>query len=212
MDGDIKIYFDDKIVVLTDKNIKTCGIDNDRVYIFENKKALARRLNQFEESGEEYLCIAHFDIDELFKFTTACFKYIEAAGGLVTLPDGRILVIKRLGKWDLPKGKAEKGESLQETAIREVVEECGLESDPIINRELTHTFHTYKQDGNYILKHTAWYVMSYAGEDTLYPQLSEDITDAVWILENRLDMVLPNTYKSIKQVFDSWLQAKLENM
>ncbi len=190
---------------MTDKNIKCDGINNDQIYVFENKKALAKRLDRFEESGEEYLCITHSDIDELFACTSACYKYVEAAGGLVTLPDGRMLVIKRLGKWDLPKGKAEKGESLQETALREVAEECGLESDPIITRALTHTFHTYRQDGNHVLKHTAWFAMSYEGDDTLRPQISESITDAVWVPENRLDMVLQNTYESIRQVLDDRL-------
>ena len=129
------------------------------------------------------------------------------SGGLVTLPDGRILLIKRLGKWDLPKGKAEKGESLQETAIREVVEECGLETCPKITGVLIHTFHTYHQNGTHILKHTAWFAMRYSGNGALYPQFAEDITDAVWLPEKQLDIVLQNTYESIKQVLDEWLKA-----
>ncbi len=208
MDSDIKIYFNDRVVVLTDKNIKSLAIDNDQVYVFENKKALARRLERFEESDDECLCITHPDLDELFEYVTECFKYIEAAGGLVTLPDGRILLIKRRGKWDLPKGKAEKGESLQETAIREVVEECGLNPDPKITSELAHTFHTYHQDGDHILKHTAWYTMRHDGDDdTLYPQFSEDITDAVWLPKKQLNIALQNTYESIKQVMDEWLKT-----
>jgi 8-oxo-dGTP pyrophosphatase MutT (NUDIX family) len=207
MDSDIKIYFNDRIVVLTDKNIKSSAIDNDQVYVFENKKALAKRLERFEESDDEYLCITHPDLDKLLEYVTECFKYIEAAGGLATLPDGRILVIKRRGKWDLPKGKVEKGESLQEAAIREVVEECGLNPNPKITGELAHTFHTYRQDGNCILKHTAWYTMRHDGDDTLYPQFSEDITDAVWLPPKQLDIVLQNTYESIKQVMDEWLKA-----
>ncbi len=207
MNNDIKIYYNDRVVVLTDKNIKSLAIDNDQIYVFENKKALAKRLDRFEESDDECLCIIHPDKNELFEYVADCFKYIEAAGGLVTLPDRRILLIKRLGKWDLPKGKAEKGESLQETALREVVEECGLKVPPEIVRELTHTFHTYHQNGNHILKHTAWYAMLYDGDDTLYPQTSEDITDAVWLPEIQLNIVMQNTYESIKQVFDEWLPA-----
>ncbi len=205
MDSDIKIYFNDRVVVLTDKNIKSSAIDNDQVYVFENKKSLAKRLDRFEESDDDCLCITHPDLDELFECVTECFKYIEAAGGLVTLPDSRILLIKRLGKWDLPKGKAEKGESLQETALREVMEECGLEEQPLITGELTHTFHTYHQDGNHVLKHTAWYAMRYDGDDTLHPQVAENITDAVWMPESQLNIALQNTYESIKQVLDKWL-------
>jgi len=200
MNSDIKIYFNDRIVVLTDKNIKSSRINNDQVYIFENKKSLAKRLEYFGKSDDERLCITHSDVNELFEYVAQCFRYIEAAGGLVSLPDGRILLIRRLGKWDLPKGKAEKGESLQETAIREVMEECGLKTAPKITGELAHTFHTYHQDGRYILKHTAWFAMQYGGVDSLHPQSAEDITDAVWLPKNQLHIVLQNTYESIKQV------------
>ena len=206
MESDIKIYFDDRIVILTDKNIKRSSNNNNRMYVFENKKTLAKRLDRFKESDDAYLYIIHPDLDELFGCVTECFKYIEAAGGLVTLPDGRILLIKRLGKWDLPKGKAKKGESLQETAIREVMEECGLETSPKITADLAHTFHTYYRNGIHVLKHTAWFSMRYGGQDhTLYPQFEEDITEAVWMPKNRLGIVLQNTYESIRQVLDKWL-------
>ena len=175
-------------------------MDNWQTIFFKNKKELAKQLQQFEESDKPCLYIIHFDLDKLFGHVTKCFKYIEAAGGLVTLPDGRILFIERLGKWDLPKGKAEKGESLHETAIREVVEECGLKNAPVITGVLTHTFHTYYRNGKHILKHTAWFTMLYDGDQALHPQSSEDISKAVWLQKNQLDIVLQNTYKSIKQV------------
>jgi len=197
-----KIFMNERIVVLTDSYIKTPTIPDEQVYFFENQKLLAKRLKDFDKSDEACLFIVYHDLDKLFKQVAGCFKYIEAAGGLVTLPDGRILLIERLGKWDLPKGKAEKRETLQETAIREVVEECGLKETPKITGELTHTFHTYHRDGRHILKHTAWYTMLYEGDDALHPQSSEDITHAVWLPPNRLNTVLQNTYESIKQVFN----------
>ena len=197
MESNIKIYFDDRIVILTDENIR--GRDN--VHVYENQKMLARHLLCFAASDDAFLYIVHSDRDELLKHVAKCFKYVEAAGGLVALPDGRILLIKRLGKWDLPKGKAEKGESLQETAIREVTEECGLSVSPKITSVLAHTYHTYHRAGALVLKHTAWFTMRYDGEDvSLHPQLDEDITEAVWLPVNQLDCVLQNTYKSIKQV------------
>ena len=204
MYGDINIYFNDRVVVLTDKKIKCSETNNDHVFIFENKKSLKKRLEHFENSDDKCLCVIHPDVNELFEYVAGCFRYIEAAGGLVSLPDGRMLLIKRLGKWDLPKGKAEKGESLQATAIREVMEECGLKTAPQIIGELTHTFHTYHQDGRHILKHTAWYAMRYDGDETLCPQFNEDITQAVWLPENRLDIVLHDAYQSIKQVFEKF--------
>jgi len=204
MDNEIKIFMNDRVVVLTDKNIKSPATNDERVYVFVNKEALAKRLERFEKSNDKRLYIIHPDLDELFGQIARCFRYIEAAGGVVSLPDGRILLIERLGKWDLPKGKTEKGESLQETALREVVEECGLKTSPKITGELTHTFHTYHRDGRHVLKHTAWYTMRYDGDENLHPQFDEDITRAVWLPQDRLNIVVENTYESIKQVLNSF--------
>jgi len=201
----IKIFFNDRAVILTDKKIINPAIDNDLVYVFEDRKALAKRLTIFENSNNICLQIIHHDLNKLFEHFKHCFKFVEAAGGLITLPDRRILLIKRLGKWDLPKGKAERGESLQETALREVMEECGLEKLPIITGELTHTYHTYHQKGNHILKHTAWYAMRYNGNEKLRPQFAEDIVHAAWFPQNLLSVVRKNTYQSIQQVLDEWI-------
>ena len=195
---DIKIYFDDRFVLLTDKDVD--AQDKDKVYVFENKKLLERRLKKFETSGDEQLIVIHHDRKELLYCVKKCFKYVEAAGGLVMLTDGRVLMIKRLGKWDLPKGKAEKKETLPETALREVTEECGLEQQPEIVGEIIHTYHTYFQGNKHILKHTVWYAMLYDGNETLKPQLAENITKAVWFPQNLLNFVMQNTYQSIKQV------------
>ena len=203
-DIDIKIYFDNRVVVLTDKSIKNLAINDNPFHVFDNKKTLIALLDRFEQSKDEILYIVHHDLYELFSHVKKCFKYVEAAGGLVILPDGRILMIKRFGKWDLPKGKSQKGESAPETAIREVVEECGLEKTPEIIGELTHTYHTYRQDGKHFLKHTVWYAMLYDGKETdLQPQLDEHITKAIWFPQNLLNVVMLNTYQSIKQVLTS---------
>jgi len=196
---DIKIFFDDRFVVLTENN----ELDNVLTYFFKNKKLLAKQLERFEKSDDKSLYIIHDNMNELFVNVKSCFKYIEAAGGVVTLPDGRILFIKRFGKWDLPKGKVNKGESYQETAQREVMEECGLEKTPKITGELTFTFHTYKQNGKNILKYTIWYAMLYDGDETLTPQIEEEITRAVWFPSNLLKVVNQNTYQSINQVLNN---------
>jgi 8-oxo-dGTP pyrophosphatase MutT (NUDIX family) len=208
MDSDIKIFFNDRAVVLTGKGTKSSATDNSRVYAFENRKALAKVLERFEQSADAMLYIVHSRPARLLGHAIKCFEYVEAAGGLVTLGDGRILLIRRLGKWDLPKGKAEKGELPQETAIREVMEECGLETPPTITGELAHTYHTYRIDGRRILKHTAWYAMRYGGDSALRPQHSENITDAAWLREEQLDAVMTDTYESVRHVFDKWAKTR----
>ena len=47
---------------------------------------------------------------------------IKTAGGIV-IRDDKILFIYKNGRWDLPKGKLEKGNSSRETAVIEISEE-----------------------------------------------------------------------------------------
>jgi 8-oxo-dGTP pyrophosphatase MutT (NUDIX family) len=62
-------------------------------------------------------------------------RIVRAAGGVITRagPDGEpeILLVHRprYGDWSLPKGKAERGESDEDCALREVEEETSLVCD-----------------------------------------------------------------------------------
>ena len=109
---------------------------------------------------------------------------IFAAGGVVQTADGRVLLIFRNGVWDLPKGKMEKGETVEEAAIREVEEETGLR-EIRIERSLGNTIHTYMMDGALIEKTTAWFLMHLPSNEVptpenLSPQIEEGITEITW--------------------------------
>ncbi|MDG1262225.1 MAG: NUDIX domain-containing protein [Flavobacteriales bacterium] len=137
--------------------------------------------------------------EELFEAFKTKFKVIEAAGGLVRNPKGELLFIYRNDKWDLPKGKLEKGESIEDCAVREVAEECGIKPPTRGNKLLT-TYHTYEHKGKKILKPTYWYDMQSDGNEELVPQLDEGITEVRWIQPRQLNEVLENTYPSIIDV------------
>ena len=128
------------------------------------------------------------------------FKFIEAAGGLVINDLGEILFIKRNGIWDLPKGKVEVGELVNQAALREVEEECGVKNLSIESK-ITDTYHTYALGEKTILKKTYWYLMRNSGGDKLIPQSEEGITQALWVSPTDIPNYLLNTFPSIIDVF-----------
>lgn len=131
------------------------------------------------------------------------FIQVPAAGGIV-IRDEKLLFIFRKGKWDLPKGKIDEGESPEEAALREVTEECGIQRHHII-RKLPSTFHIYQSPyhdsiGQWILKETHWFEMCYTELENGTPQTNENITDIRWFTKSELDEVFANTYENLKPV------------
>lgn len=127
------------------------------------------------------------------------YKPIDAGGGVVRNEEGGILLIYRRGKWDLPKGKLDAGETLAECAVREVQEETGLKRI-VLGELLCETYHIYKQGAKGLLKHTAWYAMRSSISETLAPQAEENIEEARWILPQDLSPVMLKTYRAIGEV------------
>ena len=143
----------------------------------------------------------HSDIEFLWQEFKNKFKIIKAAGGVVYNKNNEMLFIYRLDKWDLPKGKVEKGESIPETAIREVQEECGL-TNISLEELIGKTYHIYTYKKNEILKISYWYKM-YSDENELIPQLEEDITKVEWKSEVGIKKAMQNTYANIKLLIES---------
>lgn len=139
----------------------------------------------------------------------SCFTVGRAAGGVVKNEKGEILFINRRGKWDLPKGKVDKNEELgmrneefiRVEAIREVKEETGLVEVEVV-RKLQPTYHIYHEKGKQILKETCWFEMLASGDQKLVPQTEEEITEVRWFKPEELDVVLENTFESLKTMID----------
>lgn len=193
-----KVFFKDRRIFLGDKS-ESLNFEG-MVYAWTEGESLEGLVLQFEEDEEkDAIFIVAEDLESLFEHFRSCFSYIEAAGGKVFNSDQQILAIYRLEKWDLPKGKVEKGESVREAAVREVEEECGITKLNII-RELTSTFHTYWMKGKFMLKRTYWYEMRYDGSEKLVPQTEEDIQEVKWLSAEDLEGFCSNTYDSILEV------------
>src|SRR6185369_1375331 len=118
---------------------------------------------------------------------------IIAAGGLVTNDNNQLLMIFRRGKWDLPKGKLDKGETIEECAVREVEEETGLKNVQL-GALIGITYHEYfdRWLKKQAIKESHWYKMKVSGETTLIPQMEEDITEITWADEQAINKYLEN--------------------
>ncbi|TCD01005.1 NUDIX domain-containing protein [Pedobacter psychroterrae] len=199
MSQNYRIYINDNTLFIADlmpkrvKKIQQLDIQDFDFQTFHK--------NLSKVSAKEYILLVDRPKKLFTKIQKDC-ELIKAAGGLVKSAEGNYLFIFRNKKWDLPKGKVEKGEGMKEAALREVEEECGVKIHTN-DEKLCKTFHVYVLNNKLVLKKTNWYSMTVKGEPKLIPQKEEGITKAVWLSEIELNPVLKNTYPSIIQVLEA---------
>lgn len=191
-----KVFVNDCPIILTDqKNIST---------IFEVIDFEEFKLNEIVKSilnNQLYgICLVCENLEICWQKFQSNFKLEEAAGGKVINTKKEVLFIYRFEKWDLPKGKIEKNESVKQCAIREVEEECGIKN-LVITNPLPTTYHIFERKGKLIFKKTFWFEMvtDYCSE--LKPQVEEGITKVVFKNEKAAEAALENTYANIKLLF-----------
>ncbi len=136
------------------------------------------------------------------------FKVIKAGGGVVKNEDGKILFIYRLKKWDLPKGKKEKGESIRECAKREVEEETKVKVECL--QKITSTWHTYTKNKKFILKKTSWFVMNSLDDSKMKPQKKEKIEKVEWMKGDVIKQILLNSYRTLNHVMNKYNKIRIE--
>lgn len=130
-------------------------------------------------------------------------KKIIAAGGLVMNDKKELLMIFRRGKWDLPKGKLDKDETIEACAVREVKEETGLK-DVQLGAFIGKTIHEYADEyvTSDVLKETHWFKMDAPGNQKLIPQTEEGIEQIEWLAEEQVKEKLNNSYKNIIEIIN----------
>jgi 8-oxo-dGTP pyrophosphatase MutT (NUDIX family) len=199
----IKIYFNDKPLFLCDdidEEVSPYVHHDDAVFIDEfSTPAINSMIHEMKEEKIHAGILYHKDLAALKKAVFKKFTLIKAAGGLVQDPSKAMLFIFRKGKWDLPKGKLDPGEPLEECAVREVKEETAL-ADVKLGKPLVVTYHTYDEDGRHILKETHWYLMKAKGGQQVKPQEDEQITDIKWVRPEEVDGYLKKSFPLIKDV------------
>lgn len=199
----IIIYFDDKPVFLCDEitpEVEEVRHHPDAVFIDEISTAAINSLLHEIKKAEFHAGIFYnTNFEKLKKTFFKHFKQIKTGGGVVTNKSAEVLMIFRRGKWDLPKGKIDEGETLEECALREVTEETGINKLQLI-KPLNITYHTYRDFGKEILKESHWFLMKVTTEQNLVPQAEEDITGISWVKPENLKSYMSNTFPTIKSV------------
>ena len=172
---------------------------------FEGFATLEIAVDLLENTSCPEMNVYGENIEEIWEDFTHMFKVIEAAGGLVKNKNNELLFIRRMGKWDLPKGKIEKGESLEQAALREVEEETGLK-ELILEEFLNNTFHIYtERNGEKILKTTYWFKMTYVGNSQPIPQKEEGISEVSLKNEEMINNeVMRMTFENIRLILDDY--------
>jgi 8-oxo-dGTP pyrophosphatase MutT (NUDIX family) len=191
-----KVFINEKKILLS-KSPQSI----EKKIIYEGTVSIEIALDLLQNTSCQEINIYGNDLEEIWEDFTHFFKIVEAAGGIVYNENHEILFIKRLGKWDLPKGKVEKGESMDQAALREVEEETGL-GELILDKFINNTFHIYiERNGEKVLKTTYWYKMYYFGIGEAIPQIEEGITEVVWKDRPEIERdVLPLTFRNIQLI------------
>lgn len=191
-----EIFLDDKSIILT--NVQE-NIENEKYFRLKDV-TLDEIIEALSHKGVERIYLYHPKAEKLMKKFKQLIPTIKAGGGIVYNQEGKVLLIKRNGKWDLPKGKKEKGENIATCALREVEEETGVKK-LLIQRFRTITYHIFKRDKQYFLKETYWYDMTTTYKKKLVPQTEEGIEKVCWKDEATAKELAKNSYKNIQLVF-----------
>jgi len=196
-----KIFVNDKPIILTDSLKKD---NNYPVYIFKDVVVdeILHKLKKSKTKGVNLFCA---NLEKDWKTFKKNFKVVSAGGGLVLNKNKEILFIYRLDTWDLPKGRIEKGETIEQTAVREVEEECGVK-ELVLVQSLITTYHLFFINNIQQLKITHWFLMTTNFQERLIPQLEEGITKVEFKNEAKVNEALQNTYANIKLVLDAYKQ------
>ena len=199
----IKIYFDDKPLFLCDaidKEIEPFVHHDDAVFIDElNLHTIKAMIHEMQLPEVHAGIFIHNNLEELKKTFWKKFTVIKAGGGFVINNKEEVLLIFRRNKWDLPKGKLDKGETLEQCAVREVREETGLKKVKLLS-PLTVTYHTYHEGTRFVLKESHWYTMTADANEKLIPQAEEQIQEIKWVPPTEVKKYFQQTYPSVIEV------------
>ncbi len=192
-----KVFVNERPLILTNKLSETANGE----YFPLNPDTIQEAIKALMKNKLETAYIYHPNHEEILRKFSKKIPLVTAAGGVVANKEGKVLFIYRNDKWDLPKGKIDKGETIEECALREVEEETGVKGLKIENF-LRTTYHIFRRNGIYKLKEVHWFAMrtSYSGK--LIGQKDEGIEKVKWKGPGKIKKALENSYINIKTLFE----------
>ncbi|MCG9911563.1 MAG: NUDIX domain-containing protein [Flavobacteriales bacterium] len=190
-----KVFVNESLLIFSENPTETKGLRYLMALPGETEKIVRNLLNGVF-SDRDYLIPMPWD--EAEKYLKENFEHITAAGGIVTNPEGKILWIFRRNKWDLPKGKADEGETVEETALREVKEECGIKN-LALKEKVGCAYHIYPitKGKKAVFKVTHFFRMETTDTD-FTPQAEEEIT-RISFFSPQDETPFQNTFRSLRE-------------
>ena len=195
-----KVFVNDKPLFLTNQIQKETDF---QLFLLDSVDIKQLIIKIFKNKVDKAF-LYHPDEKEILKKLKSKIPVEKAGGGLVLNDKNEVLFIFRNKKWDLPKGGIEKGEEIEDTAIREVEEETGVKGLKI-TKKLNKTYHIFKRNGRYKLKITHWFEMKTSYSGKMVGQLDEGIEKVEWIKQSEIQNCLKNSYENIKLLFETEL-------
>lgn len=207
-----KIYVNEKPLILVDSISVQDGWHSQKrtiVVRYLNKtKQILQYIDMLNKTKKvDKVILHHNNKKQLKKDFLSLMNVVEAGGGLVFNKKDQLLIIFRRGSWDLPKGKFEKNETKRLGALREVMEETGVDNVQI-DEKVGKTYHLFNQKGKRSLKLTYWYSMSTDFSDKLVPQLEEDIIKAEWVDPKKFLKTYDPIYNNIIDIVGKYLDKQ----
>ena len=192
-----KVFVNDKPLFLTNQIFKETDF---QLFLLESVDFKQLIVKYFQNKIQKAY-LYHPDEKEIMKVLKTKIPVNKAGGGLVYNKNSEVLFIFRNGKWDLPKGGMDKGEEIEDTAMREVEEETGV-NGLSVSKKLQKTYHIFKRNGVYKLKITHWFEMHSTYDGIPVGQAEEGIEKVEWKNPEQIKEALKNSYENIKLLFE----------
>lgn len=203
MEKDLKIYVKGTPLIITD-NVQKYENDGGILPVQVSKEEDVKDVLEYLESSPFHSKAVLHGASKaaIYNHITQQSELLQASGGVVWNDLGQVLLIFRHNHWDLPKGKIEENESKEEAALREVMEECGVQ-ELALNNYFTTTYHTYWRNQTRMLKQTFWYEMACNDKGSIKPQTIEGITDVKWANQAAIQKAMQQTFPNLQEVLEN---------